>query len=150
MCLLCIHLLLFLPFLSIQNLLSIVSSILDRLDFQLQLHNSILEQFLPVFTLLDLMFKLGFSLFSLSLFLHSELDSVLIQSLVCSNCHLDLISHSQEEESSLRFVDCDLPDYLIKALAEQLFSDWTDSTLSSLPLHELGVQEFPQSCHIDS
>merc|ERR1712046_255373 len=63
---------------------------------------------------------------------HSIGNGRLVESLVGCNCHLYFISYSNQQESSLGTLDCDLSDQFVEALREKLFSYWTNS---SLPCH---------------
>ena len=66
--------------------------------------------------LLDSFFQIGFTMLSLELFSHGEGDRRLVQSLVSSDGHFDLITDSQEEETSLWLGKGYLSDDFIEAL----------------------------------
>ena len=76
------------------NLLSFSISLLDSLDLGLELGDFILKLGLFVFKLLDGLLKVCLSMLSLELLSHGEGNRALVKSLVGSDGHLDLVSHS--------------------------------------------------------
>ena len=74
----------------------------------------------------------------------------LIERLVGSDGHHDLVANAEEKKSALGQVQGDLADDLIEALGEELLTDGADATLSSLTLHKLLIKHFSQSGDIDS
>ena len=111
----------------ILHLLSFLVPLLNRIDLALQLNHLIVQLILSTIQIINSLFQISFSLLSLKLFPHAKCDSRLVQSLIRGNGHLNLIPHSEQQQSSLRQVDSHLSNDLIKALREQLFSDRTNS-----------------------
>lgn len=144
-----------------------VSEILDTLLVRLLLlHHFLLELPLQLFNLLLVIFnvlrvlitavlKVGnvcvhliLSLLGHQSFSHTIGDRRLIEILVSLNGHADLVAHSHEQEAPLSAVDRDLTDELIEALAEELFADWANSSLTGhLRLEEV-VEARLQRDHI--
>jgi len=86
----------------------------------------------------------------LKLLSHGEGDRGLIEGLISSDSHLDFISHSEEQESTLGLVEGHLTDDLVEALAEELLADRADAGLTCLSLHQLLIEKFSQACDINS
>ena len=98
----------------------------------------------------DVLLHLIFTLLSHQSLPHTIGDRGLVQCLVGLDGHLDLITDTHEEETTLSTVDGDLTDKLIKALRVKLFSDWTDTGLASLSVLNLSVKLFIEVDDIDS
>ena len=74
----------------------------------------------------------------------------LIECLVGGNCHFDFITNSEKKESTFWLVESYLTDNFVKALGEKLLSDWADSTLAGLALHELLIEHLSKTGNINS
>mmetsp|Transcript_68038 Transcript_68038/g.168083 ORF Transcript_68038/g.168083 Transcript_68038/m.168083 type:complete len:210 (-) Transcript_68038:312-941(-) len=99
---------------------------LQVLLVRLQLHNLVLHVRLPLLRLQRLA--------------HPKRHAALIQGLVCSDGHPDLIPHAQQQKPPLSTVDRDLPDQLVKRLAIELLTHGADPRLPRLPLLQLPVE----------
>ena len=58
------------------------------------------------------------TLFSLERFAHAKCDTAFVECLVSSYCHSDLVSHSEEQQTTLSAGNGYLSDQLIKTLTE--------------------------------
>jgi len=132
------------------DILSLSISLVDGLDLRLKLTNFIFKLRLFVLQLFNGSLEVGLSVLGLQLLSHGEGHRRLIQGLISRDRHFDFVSNSEKEETSLWLRKCNLPDNLIEALAEELLSDWADTALSGLSLHELLIEHFSKSGHIDS
>ena len=86
----------------------------------------------------------------LNLLSHCKSRGALVKSLVRSDSHFNLISDSQQQQASFGFIEANLSDDLIKTLRKQLLTHWADTALTSLSLHELLIQHFPEASNVDS
>lgn len=125
-------------------------ALLDGLDFGLELNDLVFLFGLSGFEVGDSLLEIGFTVFGLELLAHGEGDGTLVESLVGSDSHLDFISDSQEEDTTLGLSQSDLTDNFIKALGEELFSDGTDTALTSLTLHQFLIESLSESGDINS
>lgn len=132
------------------DLLSFSISFLDGLDLGFELADFVLELGFFVFKSLDGLLKICLSMLGLKLFSHGKGDGTLIKSLISSDGHLDLVSNSKEEKSSFWLTKSYLSNNFIKALGEEFFSYWADTTLSSLSFHKLLIEHLSESGNIDS
>ena len=123
---------------------------LSSLFLLAQFDDSVLEHNLLILQLLDLALLLRLSMLRLKLFTHRKCRRGLIKRLICRDSHLDLISDTQKEETSLRLVDGHLTYYFFEALLEQFLSDRAYAGLACLPLGQLLVQEPPQTGNVQA
>ena len=79
---------------------------------------------------------------------HAVSDGTVVEALECIKLLTELVSHSDEQETSLSAVDCDLTDDLIEALLEKRFPNGTDSYSSSFTLIQTFVKQLLQKNHI--
>ena len=86
----------------------------------------------------------------LQLLSHREGHRALVECLVSGDGHHDFVTDTEEKQTTLWQVQRHLTNDLIKALGEELLTDWADATLPSLTLHKLLVKHFTQSRDIDS
>ena len=121
----------------------------DLLDLLLQVFN-------VLFVLLDGRLEVGdvLSHFVFALLRHERLshavsDRALVEGLVGLDRHLDLISHTDEEEAALGSIDSDLSDQLVEALGEEFFAEGADASLSSLGALERSIEFVLQVDHVD-
>jgi hypothetical protein len=59
-------------------------------------------------------------------------DTTFVQVFISFDLIAVLISDPDQEQPSLTTIDCDLADYLVETLVEQLFSSRTESKLPGL------------------
>lgn len=121
------------PF-GIIDFLSFLYFLLKRFLLIHQLDSNLFQLGFLLIKLLDLLLQICLSNFALQLFSHAECNRALVKGLVGSYGHFKLISHSQQQNASLRTVDRYLPDNFIKTLAVELFSDRANSRLPGLPV----------------
>ena len=103
------------------------NSLLKRPDF-------VQISFLFIFKLLDLFEQGLLAMLRLQLLAHGEGHGRLIENLVGIVSHVHLITHSEQEQSSLGLIQGHLSDDLVEALAKELISHWTETRFTSLSL----------------
>ena len=81
---------------------------------------------------------------------HSISNGTFVQCLVCLDCHLYLVSDSDQQESSLCAVDGDLSDEFVEALRVQLLPHGADSCFPRLPSLQPLLQFVLEGDHVDS
>ena len=94
--------------------------------------------------------EIGHTVLCLDLFPHGKRPRTLVECLICSDGHLDLIPNPEEQKPTLRLVQADLSDDLIEALREKFLPNWADAALSCLSLHELLVEHLSEASNIHS
>ena len=98
----------------------------------------------------DCLFQISLTMLGLKLFSHCKCGRVLIQCLVCGNCHFDFISNSQKKNTSFWLMKSYLSNDFIKRLAKKFFSNWANTTFSCLSFHELLIKHFSKSGNVNS
>ena len=88
----------------------------------------------------DVLLHLIFTLLSHQSLPHTIGDRGLVQCLVSLDGHLDLVTDTHKEETTLSTVDGDLSDQLIEALSEKLLTEWANASLSCLSLLNGGIE----------
>jgi len=121
----------------------------DLLDFLLKCLNVLIMLLAGGLQITDVLLHLIFALLSHESFAHAIGDRALIESLVGLDGHLDLITHTHEQETALSAVNGDLADELIEALGEELFAEGADACLASLRALKLLIELILQIDHID-
>mmetsp|Transcript_12944 Transcript_12944/g.21013 ORF Transcript_12944/g.21013 Transcript_12944/m.21013 type:complete len:209 (+) Transcript_12944:244-870(+) len=129
---------------------TLLFSALNGITLIFELHDPRFSFSLLLLLLRNHRFRLSFSLLRLKLLPGSEGHTALIQCLISSNRHPDLITHTQKQQAPFGTIYGDLPDKFIEALRIQLFSDWTNSSFSRLSLHQTLVKSFLQLNDVES
>ena len=132
------------------NLLPLAVALFDGLDLGLELDDLVLELGLLGLELFDLTLEVGLAVLSLQLLPHGESDRALVQGLVSSDGHLDLVADSQEEEATLGLIQGHLSDDLVEAPREELLAHRADATLAGLTLHKLLIELLTEACDINT
>lgn len=73
-------------------------------------------------------------------FPHSKCYRTFVECLVSLDCHLNLVSNSNQQEASLSAVNGYLSYELVEGLGIEFFSDQTDTRFTSLSLLQLLIQ----------
>ena len=121
----------------------------DLLDLLLQRLDVLVVLLAGGLIITDVLLHLALALLSHESLAHAIGDRALIESLVGLNGHLDLISHTHEQETALSAVNGDLTDELIEALGEELFAEGADTRLASLSTLKLLIEPILQIDYID-
>ena len=98
------------------NLLAFSVPLLDGFDLGFELADLIFQLGFLLLQLFDGLLKFGLAMLCLQLLSHSKSHGALIQRLVGGDRHLDLITHSEQEEATLWLGQGNLSDNLIEAL----------------------------------
>ena len=77
-------------------------------------------------------------------------DLPLVKSLVSGNGHFDLVTDTQEEDTSLWLSQSNLTDDLIETLGEEFFSDGANTALTGLTLHQFLIKSLSEAGNIHS
>jgi len=125
-------------------------ALLDGLDLGFELNDLVFLFGLSGLEVGDSLLEISFAVFSLELLAHGEGDGTLVESLVSGDSHLDFISDSQEEDTTLGLSQSNLTDNLIEALREELFSDGADTALTGLTLHQFLIESLSETGNINS
>ena len=104
----------------------------------------ILKFYLFLFQFLYLCLQIVDSNLSNMCFSISEDQAALIESLVGSKGHFQIITNPHQQYTSLGQVNCSLTDNLIEKLIMDVFSDWADSTFASLFFDHFRLKYFLQ------
>jgi len=118
---------------------------LNGLDLGLQLDDLVLLLGLAGLQIGNTFLEVGLTVLSLELFAHGEGNRALVKSLIRGNSHLDLVTHTEEEDTALGLTEGHLTDDLIEALAEQFLAHGADAALTGLTLHELLVERLTEA-----
>ena len=97
----------------------------------------------------DVLLNVGFVLLSAQSFAHAIGNWTLIEGLVRLNCHLDLVTYTHQQETTLGTVDGNLTDQLIKALGKKFLTEWADTGLASTALLDIGIELILQIDNVD-
>lgn len=86
----------------------------------------------------------------LELLAHGESDGGLVEGLVGSDRHFDLVAHTQKQQAALGFRQRHLPNDLVKALTEEFLTHWANARFAGLALHNLLVEHLSQTSDVDT
>ena len=131
------------------DLAALFVALFDSFDLAFEFDDLVFELRLLGIEFIYSLLKISLSVFGLELLAHGECHRALIKRLVSSNCHLNFVTDSQQQQSSLGLTQSHLPNDLVKALREELFAHRTDSGLPCLPLHQFLVKHLsePRDIH---
>ena len=121
----------------------------DILNILLQLFNLHVVVAAGGLQVCDVGLHLILTLFGHQSFAHTVSNRTLIQSLISLYSHLDLVTHTDEEEAPFGAVYSNLADQLIEALSEKFFSKWTDSSLTRLTSLNCCIELVLQIYHVN-
>ena len=80
---------------------------------------------------------------------HTVGDGALVKSLVGLDGHLNLVTNTHQQETTLSTVDRDLSDKLIEALGEKFFTEWANTGLSGLSFLNGGIKLILEIDNVD-
>ena len=121
----------------------------DLFDLLLQRLDVLVVFLARALQITDVRLHLALALLSHQCLAHAIGYRALIESLVGLDGHLDLITHSHQQETTLSAVNGNLADELIEALREELFAERADACLASLRALKLLIEVILQVDHID-
>ena len=98
----------------------------------------------------DALFELGLTVLSLQLLAHGEGHTRLVQGLVRSDGHLDLVTDSKQQQAALWLRQGHLADNLVEALSKKFFTHGANARLARLSLHKFLVEHLAEASNVDS
>ena len=121
----------------------------DLFDLLLQRLNVLIVLLARSLQVADILLHLVLALLGHESLAHAVSNGALVELLVRIDRHLDLVSHSNQQKSTLSAVDGDLANQLVVALGEELLTEGAYTGLAGLGTLKLQIEVVLQIDHVN-